>query len=453
MSPVEHLFSSSASDEKEMLNSLGFNTIDELLDKLLPPEIRTKTAIKLPPPLNEIELTKQMFELSNRNADCWRYTIYLGGGIYDHFVPAVVDDIISKPEFYTAYTPYQAEASQGTLQAIFEFQSLIARLTGMDVANASMYDGASSTAEALRLACEYTSRKKILSASTLNPLYKDVIKTYLNPFKVELLNIGSVDGRLEINELEDKLCDDIAAVVIQNPNFFGVIEDPVGLSDMVHNVGALLVVVVDPVSLGLLIPPGEYGADIVTGEGQSLGWHMNFGGPGLGIFATKKEFVRLMPGRIVGETTDIEGKKGYVHVLQTREQHIRREKATSNICTNSALVAVAAAVYLSLLGENGLRKLARICFDRAHYLAENLSKIDGVRIRFGSPFFKEFVVDLPIKAKSLVSSLLEKKIIAGIPLSHFFHNMESSLLVAVTEKRTKEELDYFVDNVKSIIHL
>lgn len=448
----EHLLSS-LSEEQEMLQVLKYSSISELMDRVMPCDVRAKTPIKLPEPMSEPELVAHLFNLSKKNADCQNYISFLGGGIYDHFIPAVVDDIVSRPEFYTAYTPYQAEASQGTLQAMFEFQSLIARLTAMDVANASMYDGASATAEAALLSCRLRSRKRVLYAESLNPLYTQVLRTYLHPHRIELVPIKEREGRVDVEDLKSKLSYDAASFIMQNPNFFGIIENPIGLDELIHRYDALFIVVVDPISLGLIVPPGEYGADIVTGDGQSLGWHMNLGGPTLGIFATKKDLVRLIPGRLAGETVDVEGKRGYVLVLQTREQHIRREKATSNICTNSALVALAASVYLSLVGENGLKRIAYLCFDRAHYLAEKLTGIRGIKIRYKSPFFKEFVVDLPISATELVNSLIKEKILAGLPLSYFYKDMSNSLLIAATEKRTKEEIDFYVDKMRTVLNI
>ena len=443
MPVVNQFLSSSPNDEREMLVSLGFESVSELINTAIPEHLQTKRPLDLPPALSEIELTKLLNALAQKNADSNSFVSFLGAGIYDHFVPAIVDDIISRPEFYTAYTPYQAEASQGTLQAIFEFQSLITRLTAMEIANASMYDGASATAEAALLSIRVTGRKRILYAETLNPLYLEVLRTYLRPHDVELIPVRSENGRIVSQNLASLADDKAASFILQNPNFYGIIENPLGFGDLIHSAGGLFIVVVDPISLGLLLPPGDYGADVVTGEGQSLGLHQNFGGPLLGIFATKKEFIRFLPGRLSGETVDLEGKRGFVLTLQTREQHIKRERATSNICTNQALCALAATVYLSALGENGLKQVANLCLQKAHYLAGELTKISGVCLRYSAPFFKEFAVELPCSAESVVEAFAKKGILAGVPLSRFLPDQKNTLLVAVTEKRTKEEMDRF----------
>jgi len=374
----------------------------------------------------------------------------LGGGAYDHFIPAIVDHIISRSEYYTAYTPYQAEVSQGTLQTIYEFQSLICELTGMDVSNASMYDGATATAEAALLAHAHTGRVEVLVAGSLNPNYRKVINTYCGSIKMKVSTLPSVEGLIDVEETKKKLSDKVASVIIQIPNFFGLLEDVLKIEPLVHSVGALLVLVCDPISLGIFKTPGEYNADIAVGEGQALGGNLNLGGPYLGYFAAKRFLVRRMPGRIVAATTDTRGQKGFVMTLQTREQHIRREKATSNICTNEALCALSACVYLSIMGKLGIRKVAELCLQKSHYAAEQISRIDGFKKRFDALFFKEFVIETPLPPKKVIRSLLKRGIFAGVDLGLFDRKLKNQLLICVTEKRTKEEIDRLVDELRKL---
>lgn len=434
-------------NRKEMLDRIGVANLAQLL-RVIPDSVRLKQELKLPPPLSELELTRLLDGMASRNRDAGRTICFLGGGAYDHFIPAIVDQIISRPEFYTAYTPYQAEVSQGTLQSIYEFQSLICELTGMDVANASMYDGATATAEAALLSHAHTARERILVAETLNPNYRKVVDTYCGSIKMKVSTLASSEGLADPDELKKKMSDKVACVIVQTPNFFGLLENIREMEPVVHSAGALLVLVCDPVSLGILKTPGEYDADIAVGEGQVLGNCLNLGGPYLGYFAAKKSLVRKMPGRIVAATNDTRGRRGFVMTLQTREQHIRRERATSNICTNQALCALAACVHLSVMGKKGVRKVAELCLQKSHYAADRISKIDGFKKRYDSPFFKEFVIQTPLAPREIISSLLKKNVFAGINLSAMDPRLENQMLISVTEKRTKEEIDILADELR-----
>jgi glycine dehydrogenase subunit 1 len=361
----------------------------------------------------------------------------------------MVDHIISRSEYYTAYTPYQAEVSQGTLQTIYEFQSLICELTGMEAANASMYDGATAAAEAALLAHAHTGRDEILVAGSLNPNYRKVLDTYCGSIKlkVDRLPLVEEEGRVDAEAVKAKISDKVACVIVQTPNFFGLLEEVTKIEPLVHSVGALLVLVCDPISLGILKTPGEYHADVAVGEGQALGNGLYLGGPYLGYFACNRSLIRRMPGRIVAATSDNRGRTGYVMTLQTREQHIRREKATSNICTNQALCALSACVYLSLMGKAGIRKVAELCLQKGHYAADQIAGIDGYSLRFATPFFKEFVITTPLPAREVVGRLSDKNILAGMDLGIFDPKLKNELLVCVTEKRTKQEIDYLVEQL------
>jgi glycine dehydrogenase subunit 1 len=357
------------------------------------------------------------------------YACFLGAGFYKHFIPSVIGHITGRSEFYTAYTPYQAEASQGTLQSIYEYQSLVCQLTGMEVSNAGMYDGSTAAAEAALMACRITRRDKVAVLSTVNPRYSAVIEAYANGHNTQLEKVKpDIEG----------LAADCACLIVQQPNFFGYFEDLGAYTQKAHDIGALLVVIVDPISLGMFKPPGDYGADIVVAEGQALGSPISFGGPALGIFTCRKEYMRQMPGRIVGRTTDVDGKPGYVLTLATREQHIRRERATSNICTNEALVALATTVYLAALGKKGLRQVAELCYHKAHYAADVISKLKGYSLVFQQPFFKEFVVRCPIAPQQINERLFKEKIIGGLDLSP---TIDNGMLLCVTEVNTKSEMD------------
>ncbi|MGB8656229.1 MAG: aminomethyl-transferring glycine dehydrogenase subunit GcvPA [Candidatus Zixiibacteriota bacterium] len=436
-------------NRKEMLQRIGAKEFSELI-RAIPESIRLRDQLKLPPPLSELELTRLLGDRAARNQDGGRTVSFLGGGAYDHFVPAIVDHIISRSEYYTAYTPYQAEVSQGTLRTIYEFQSLICELTGMDVANASMYDGATAAAEAALMAHAHTGRSEILVAGSLNPNYREVLNTYCGSIKMKVNTLPLEEGLVDVEAAKKKISDQVACVIIQTPNFFGLLERVKEIEPLVHAAGALLVLVCDPISLGIFKTPGEYHADIAVGEGQALGINLSLGGPYLGYFACRQNLVRKMPGRIVAATTDAQGRTGFVLTLQTREQHIRREKATSNICTNEALCALAACVYLSLMGKSGIREVAELCLQKSHYASQRITQVQGFKMRFAAPFFKEFVIDTPIPPRRIVKSLLKKGIFAGVDLSLFDRKLKNQLLVCVTEKRTKEEIDSLADELSKL---
>ena len=437
-------------DLKIMLKEMGVANFEELIASI-PEALRLKKQLQLPKGLSEFELKNLLEKMSMENRGSDRLISFLGGGAYDHFIPSPVNHILLRSEFYTAYTPYQPEVSQGTLQSIYEYQSLICQLTEMEVANASMYDGASAVAEAALLSLAETGRNEILVSASLNPNYYKVLCTYCERGGIKIRKIDLKDGITDLELLEKKLSSKTAGFILQSPNFFGLMENAAGIEKRVRSAGALLIMVCDPISLAILKTPGEYGADIAVGEGQSLGNSLNFGGPFLGFFTCRKSLIRRMPGRLVGATVDSRGRKGFVLVLQTREQHIRREKATSNICTNEALCALAAAIYLSLLGKSGLRKIAELCLQKSHYAAEQISKIDGFKLKFQNPFFKEFVIETPMPAKRVIKLLLKKNILAGIDLSTFDGKLKNCLLVSVTEKRTKEEIDCLVESLRGLI--
>lgn len=434
-------FANTPDDERAMLAAIGVRSIEELY-QLVPADLRLARELNLPPALTEVELTQHMGELAARNESAADNVCFLGGGSYDHFIPAIVDTIASRGEFYTSYTPYQPEASQGNLQAFFEYQTLITQLTGMDVSNASLYDGGSAATEAMLMAISSTKRHgNVIVAASVHPEYRQILATYLKDLDIELITVGAPDGTLSPAELERAINDQTAGVLVQHPNFFGNLEDVRALRDVAHKAGALFVVSVDPISLGLLERPGDYGADIVVAEGQSLGSPMSFGGPYLGIIACREEFVRRMPGRICGQTVDRNGKRCWVLTLQTREQHIRREKATSNICTNQGLFALRATIYLTSLGPQGLREVAELCLRKAHYAQAQLAQF-GIAPAFEQPFFKEFVVRVPGgNARAWLSSAENEGIFAGIWLGRWYPELSDCALVTVTEKRTRAEID------------
>lgn len=428
-------------ERREMLLALGLDSEEELFT-CIPDQFRLREPVAIGTGKSEYE-TMQYFEsLAAKNHPAGGLTSFLGGGVYDHVIPSIVNHLGGRSEFYTAYTPYQAEVSQGTLQVIFEYQTLIARLTGLSVANASMYDGATALAESALMAAKVTGRSKLLYASNVSPRYLPVLETYAKGQDIELQRVPSSDrGDIDVSALRTSLSRDVAGVLLQTPNYFGVLESPWSFAEAVGEVGALLIVAVDPLSLSLFKVPGEYGADIAVGEGQSLGNPMNFGGPLLGFMACREKYIRSLPGRLVSETKDIEGKRAYVLALQTREQHIRREKATSNICTNQGLLALRSTIYLSVLGETGFRELGRICHDKAHRLSRMISDIPGFGLRFDGPFFREFVVRCPVAATDVVERAREAGILAGIPLEKYYGaEARNDLLIAVTEKRTDEDI-------------
>lgn len=441
--------SNTPEDVRRMLERIGVERFEDLLADI-PEDLRVKGELDLPPALSEYEVKLKLARMAGSNCDPSRLVSFLGGGAYDHVIPALVNYVISRPEFYTAYTPYQPEVSQGTLASIYEYQSLICELFDMDVSNASVYDGASALGEAVHMARDLTLRKRVLAAETLHPYYAQVMRTYAEGLQVPIQTIPAKDGILDISALGDALDDDVAAVVLSHPNFFGMLESVYEIADKVHSAGAFLAVSVDPISLGVLTPPGSYGADIAVAEGQSLGLARGFGGPYLGVFTARKEYIRRMPGRIIGRTVDVDGKPGFVMTLQTREQHIRREKATSNICTNQALCALAANVFLSVVGRQGIKEMANLCLEKAHYLAERIEKLAGCELAFRGSFFKEFVLRTRRPAREIVEAMLERNFLAGIDLGQFKEEWSDLLLVAVTEKRTKQEMDAFVDALATV---
>lgn len=425
----------------EMLSSIGKRSVDELFADI-PDNVKLKGLKGIPDGCSEVELKNGLASLSRKNAPAGSCVSFLGAGSCEHFMPSVVNHIISRSEFYTAYTPYQPEMSQGILQAIFEYQSMICDLTGMDAANASMYDGATALAEAVSASICHTGKKKVLISKAVHPNYRQVVRTYGEGFGWEILELDYDNtGVTDIKVFEKMLDDKVACVVLANPNFFGNIENIKVFTSAARSKGIMSIVSVDPISLGILKRPGDLGADIVTGEGQSLGLPRNFGGPCLGIFAVKKEYLRLMPGRIVGETIDKEGRRGYVLTLQAREQHIRREKASSNICSNEALCALAAAVYLAVMGKQGLREVANQCLQKANYLKEKISRIKGYSIAFKAPSFKEFVVKAPSAIGKINRMLAKKSIIGGLDLGQYYPEFKNHMLLCVTELTKKEGMD------------
>lgn len=433
-------------DQQEMLERLGLHSIEQLYEDI-PSEVRLRRHLDLPTPLSEMELMRHMRDIAAKNDTVEEYVCFLGAGVYDRYIPSVVKHVLARQEFYTAYTPYQPEISQGTLQAIFEYQTMVCELTGMDVANASMYDGASALAEAVCMACQATGREKVLIARSVHPQSREVIGTYSRFRGIKVQEVGYDDGRVDIEELKQLMTHDIAAVVVQNPNFFGVIEFLEEIAEITHHFGGLTIVSANPISLAVLKPPGQCGADIVVGEGQPLGSPLNFGGPYLGFMATTQKLMRKMPGRIVGQTVDLLGKRAFVLTLQTREQHIRREKATSNICSNQALNALAATVYLSVLGREGLKEVALLSTRKAHYAFKKLISEAGCSPVFSASFFDEFLVKVPVRVEELNRELLRRGIIGGYAVEKDYPELEGGWLVAVTEKRTREEIDMLVSEV------
>jgi glycine dehydrogenase subunit 1 len=441
---VSRYIANTPAEQREMLGVIGAHSIDDLLARI-PEKARLARPLQLPPALAEGDLLVAMRALAAENADADSHVCFLGAGSYDHHVPVVINHLVSRGEFFTAYTPYQPEASQGTLRSIYEYQTMIEELTGMEVANASIYDGASSLAEAALMAHAVTGRSEIVLTGALNPLYRRVTATYVDGPGLRLRDAPAPDGVIDLEAARKLVGGQTAALVVQSPNFYGCLEDVAAAARIAHDAGALLVVAADPVNLGVLEAPGRLGADIVVGEGQGLGVPMSYGGPNLGVFATKSELVRRMPGRLVGATVDRDGARGFVLTLQTREQHIRRAKATSNICTNVALCALMATIYLATLGKQGLVRVGELSMAKAHYAAERLVAIPGVSLRFGAPFFKEFVVRLPKSPERVVARLLKERLLAGVPLKPFDKKLGDCLLVAVTERRTRAEIDRLAD--------
>jgi len=441
-------FIANTTDQRnEMLKEIGL-TLDDLFADI-PQELAAKP-LNIPKGIGELQTDELLADLASKNST--HLTNFLGGGFYDHFIPAAVSALAGRSEFYTSYTPYQPEVSQGTLQAIYEYQSAICRLTDMEAANASLYDGGTALYEAMTMAIRITDREKIIIDDSVNPIYRVMIKSYTRNLHIHLDETGPDQGMANRNAIFDLLDNNTAAVIVQNPNFFGCIDDFTDLAAAVHAKGALLIVSCYPISLGILKTPGSMGADIVTGEGQSLGLPLSFGGPYLGFMATRMEYVRKMPGRIVGITKDTQNRRGFVLTLQAREQHIRREKATSNICSNESLCALRAIMYLSLLGKSGLAQTAHLCADKASYAWQRLTAIPGVTSHFKNNwFFNEFVLRLPAPAADVVAALIEKGFAAGFPLSRYYKDMDNCILIAVTEKRTREQIGMLAEALAGIL--
>jgi glycine dehydrogenase subunit 1 len=427
-------------EERFILDRLGLKTADEVF-KDIPDSIRVKKKLKLEQPKSELEVERLLSSLSERNLNARKTPLFLGAGIYDHYIPSTVRFALSRSEFYTAYTPYQPEISQGTLQVIFEYQTMICELTDMDISNASLYDGASAAAEAALLATESIRRDQIVVSQTVHPDTRRVLSTFLEHQGLELITIPMKDGVTDLEAMKNAVSTKTAAILIQTPNFLGYLEEIEEAEKLIHKNKGLLILSVDPISLGLFRSPGEWGADIVVGEGQSLGNSMSFGGPSLGFIACTKSLMRKMPGRIVGQTKDVEGNRGFVSTLQTREQHIRREKATSNICSNQALNALAASVYLTTMGKQGLQEVAKQCYDKAHYAASVITETGKYRLAYNRPYFKEFPIISSIPNEQIQGTLLQKGIIGGYDLNKDYPELVNGILYCVTEKRTKQEID------------
>ncbi|KFZ42858.1 aminomethyl-transferring glycine dehydrogenase [Anoxybacillus flavithermus] len=429
-------------DKQQMLQTIGVQSIDELFSDI-PESVRFQGEYNIKPAKSEPELMKELMALAEKNANMKTHISFLGAGVYDHYIPTIVDHVISRSEFYTAYTPYQPEISQGELQAIFEFQTMICELTGMDVANSSMYDGGTALAEAALLSAAHTKKKKVLLSNTVHPEYRDVVKTYAKGPGLEVVEIPHKNGVTDVDALQKEMNEDVACVIVQYPNFFGQIEPLKDMEPIVHAHKGMFVVASNPLALGVLTPPGQFGADIVVGDAQPFGIPTQFGGPHCGYFAVKSALMRKIPGRLVGQTTDEEGRRGFVLTLQAREQHIRRDKATSNICSNQALNALAASVAMTALGKNGVKEMATMNIQKAHYAKEAFVN-NGFHVVFTGPFFNEFVVRMNKPIAEVNKKLLEKEIIGGYDLGRDYPELQNCMLIAVTELRTKEEIDTLV---------
>lgn len=427
-------------DTKRMLDTIGVSSIEDLF-KDIPKELQLGRELNLEGPYSELEIVNHMKKLSGKNKSTDDLVCFLGAGAYDHYIPSLIKHIAGRSEFFTAYTPYQPEISQGTLQAIFEYQTMICNLTGMDVTNASMYDGATACGEAAVMASDATRRKSIVVSETVHPEVRKVLKSYVKLKGIELVEVPMTDGVTDIDKLKSVVGKDTAGVIIQNPNFFGIIEDMTEVEKITHENKGLLINYVDPISLGILKSPAELGADIVVGEGQSLGNSLNYGGPYLGFFATTSKLVRKMPGRIIGQSEDVDGKRAFVLTLQAREQHIRRYKATSNICSNQGLVALMASVYLTTLGKKGIKEVAMQSTQKAHYAFNEITKNGKFKPLFNKPFFKEFAVTSNLDSSKVNEELLKNNILGGFELKKEYSELDNGLLLCVTEKRTKDEID------------
>ncbi len=429
-------------ETETMLSEIGVQSIDELFDAV--PASHRFPTLDLPPPMSEMEVAAEMLATSEANDHGQDYAIFRGAGAYHHFIPSVVNHILLRGEFYTAYTPYQPEVSQGTLQATYEYQSMMCALTGMDAANASHYDGATSLAEAVTVALEVTrnKRKKVILSHAIHPQYREVVRTYHQGRDIRIIGDR---GRGEIVDLMEMLDDNTAMIAVQYPNFFGQIDELAALAQAAHSSGALLVVVANPMALSLLKSPGELGADIVVGEGQPMGIPLGFGGPYLGYFAIRQKHVRKIAGRIIGETRDTDGRRAFVMTLRPREQDIKRERATSNICTNQGLMALSASVYMALMGKNGLRRVGELNYHKAHYAAQQINRLDGYSVDMSKPFFNEFVVSCPRPVAAINEALLKEGMIGGYDLGQHYFHLQDHMLVCVTENNAKDEIDRLVE--------
>ena len=447
MSYIPH----TSDDIKEMLSFIGKNSLEELFENI-PEDVRIKNGYNIPCGLSEPELIEHMKKLADKNVNTAKNLSFIGGGLYQHFIPVLVDFLSSQASFVTSYTPYQPEVSQGTLQAIFEYQTAISELTKMEISNASLYDGASALAEAILVCYSHfrKKKKKVLLPLNLHPEYREVVETYMKNLDIEIIDIPVSEGLIDIEALKELLSKEVAAAVISSPNFYGLIEDGKSITDLARQSGALVISVVEPVSLGILQPPGDYGADLAVGDGQPLGIPLYFGGPAFGFLGAKKQFLRKLPGRIAGQTVDARGERGFVLTVQTREQHIKRERATSNICTNQALMALRSLIYLTCLGKEGFYEVAYQTTQKAHYLAKKIAELPNYSLKYNSPFFNEFVVECQKPAQEIIEQLQNKGIYGGINLNKWFPERKNELLVAVTECHKKEKLDHFVDALKNI---
>lgn len=439
---------------QKMFEAIGIQSIEDLFSQI-PAELQLQRELELPAPVSELALQQEM-EQRLGDGGTSNSTCFMGGGVYDHFIPAVVDEITSRGEFYTAYTPYQAEASQGTLQAFYEYQTLISQLTGMDVSNASLYEGGTAVSEAVFMAMRVNGRHdKVVIAGTLHPEYRAVLNTYFARLGTKLVELPHTNGVISADVCRAAIDSETTAIVIQQPNFFGCLEDVAAITAIAHEAGALSILAFDAVSPGLLKKPGDYGVDIAVAEGQPLGTPLQFGGPLLGIFTCRNEYVRKMPGRLIGKTTDRKGKECFALNLQAREQHIRRDKATSNICTNQGLLALRTTVFLATVGPRGMRQMALLSHQKARYAAEILTKIPGVRLKFQQPFFREFLLETPRPAKEVLASLADKGINVGPDLARFqmtqVEGWQNCFLVALTEKRTRREIDSLAEALRAVL--
>ncbi|MGI8424005.1 MAG: aminomethyl-transferring glycine dehydrogenase subunit GcvPA [Chloroflexota bacterium] len=439
-----------ARERDEMLRAIGVDSVDQLFEDI-PAQFR-KPVLDVPPGLSELEVIRHLRTLSEQNLDLDHYPSFLGAGAYRHFTPAIIGHLVTRGEFLTSYTPYQPEVSQGTLQSIYEWQSLVCELTGMDISNAAVYDAATGVGEAARMACALTRRTRVLVADSVNPLHRDVLRTYASGPNIDITTISAWqrdgDRLTRVEDLAKGIDETVACLIVQNPNFLGWLENVDGLAERLAAVGAILVVVADPASLGLLRPPGEYGAGIVVAEGKWTGGPTDFGGPLVGMFACKADYVRQMPGRIAGATVDHDGRKGYVLTLQPREQHIRREKATSNICTSEALIALCTSIYLCQLGKQGLREVAEQCAQKSHYLAGQIDALEGYAVLSGAPYVKEFVARCPRSAAEVNRALLERGIIGGFDLGRYSPALADCLLLCCTEMTQRREMDQLVNALR-----